>query len=125
MDINQESCTNMFTAGQASRMDASLNLFYPQLLTSNGCLWNAINKNEMESVHVYPNPSNGIFRVETRKRDLISFSLIDISSRVVKQELISEGNNFEIDLSLLQTGIYFLYIKNKYGLYSMAKLLKF
>lgn len=125
MDINQESCMNMFTAGQASRMDASLNLFYPQLLTSNGCLWNGISKNNSELLHVYPNPSNGIFRIETGKSDLLSYSLIDIRSGIVKQELISEGSNFEIDLSVLQSGIYFLFVKNKYGIYGITKLLKF
>lgn len=37
MDYSDDNCLNVFTENQASRMIASMNLFSPSLLTSNGC----------------------------------------------------------------------------------------
>ncbi len=124
MDINQESCMNMFTSGQASRMDASLNLFYPQLLSSNGCLWNAINKNEMEAVHVYPNPASGIFRVDCSHKNTVKYKVVDISGRLIEEKYISDVDFFEIDLNQFQRGIYFLSVSEQNGARHLAKLVK-
>ena len=125
MDINQESCMNMFTAGQASRMDASLNLFYPQLLTSSVCLWNGIAQNNVEPLHVYPNPSSSIFRIDLGNKNQYTYTLVDISDRVVVENKLAGVDFFEIDLSELQSGIYFLRVNDKNGFAQKEKLVKY
>lgn len=37
MDYSDDACFNMFTAGQVDRMWSAIDLYYPELLESNGC----------------------------------------------------------------------------------------
>ncbi len=124
MDINEESCMNMFTVGQANRMDASLNLFYPQLLTSNGCLWDDINQNNVERINVYPNPSNGVFRIDMNKRNLRLFTVTDICNRTVDKGILPDTEPFDVDLTLLRSGIYFLNLTDENSFLYATKIIK-
>lgn len=68
-------------------------------------------KNELISVSVYPNPTNGEFTVELEGK--FSFEVHDARGRIV---LVGEGlDTTEVDLTQTESGIYFLHIVNSIG----------
>ncbi|MCC7331792.1 MAG: hypothetical protein IT232_04200, partial [Flavobacteriales bacterium] len=75
MDYTDDACKQMFTFGQAGRMDAAL--FGPRssLLTSIGCQTpTGINESTTDfNVKIYPNPSN----------DIVNISFLETASNVI------------------------------------------
>lgn len=70
-------------------------------------------------VQVFPNPSNGIFKIHSHFPDATShLSINTVDGRGVKTyffKTASELNNYDFDLSSLSSGIYFISIQNEYG----------
>ena len=65
------------------------------------------------SVNIFPNPNNGIFNISASiniQNGL--FEMLDLQGRTVHQQNINLiiNQNFEIDLSNLKSGIYFVYL---------------
>ncbi len=83
------------------------------------------NKSSLEkNVMIYPNPSNGKFRIEGV--DEISYlKIISSEGRLIEEKSeFDYDNKMEIDLSNYPEGIYFMQILWKDGLRSMNKLIK-
>ena len=70
-----------------------------------------INENEINNINIYPNPANTFVIVESNKFKVKSYSIVDITGKMVKQSAIKQTNNLTIDISDLDNGIYFLNIK--------------
>jgi len=68
--------------------------------------WGEVEGNDKEFVEIYPNPSKGIFIVETC-RQAVSFQINDITGKPVYNSRSSNHNTI-IDISDHAPGIYFL-----------------
>jgi hypothetical protein len=66
----------------------------------------------------YPNPVADILIIETEKQDL-SYRLIDVHGRVMEIGTI-RSSSFELDLSSLPSGMYFLWVES----YQTHKIIK-
>ena len=78
------------------------------------------NPTALESVLVYPNPSDGLFNVElqSNQNNDIKISIYDVRGRIIFEQRYANSLRFEqtIDLSLVDSGIYIMEIsdgKNK------------
>lgn len=116
MDYVDDNCMNMFTTGQATRMDAALNGDRVGQLTSLGCSPPAgLNEFSLEnSIVIYPNPSNGNFAIEVHKlkSDNVSIDVYDLlGSRIQKIENI-KSFPLQMDLNELSNGIYYIKINS-------------
>jgi len=66
----------------------------------------------LNAASVFPNPSNGIFSINT-KNGLKTIAIYSQTGSFVKSiSITSEGTNFDCDLSDLQKGIYFMELQN-------------
>lgn len=73
------------------------------------------------SIEVYPNPvTDGRIRVITTREDM-SYNLVDISGRSIKQGIIYDG---EIDVSSLENGVYLLELTSGYKTLTEKILIK-
>jgi len=81
----------------------------------------AINNNPViPLVKVYPNPSNGIFKVQmpgSYENEPLQISIYDITGMLVEKVVKDAGNEFSMNLSHLK-GAYFLKIKSENQNYS-------
>jgi len=130
MDYSHDSCMNMFTEGQKTRMYSFLygdpvrfGLFNSQA----GC--NGVGINETASFDkffsIYPNPSNGIVNVNyfgTQNANMI-IEVIDITGKVVDSYLTS-AYNYTIDLSHLASGSYTMKITGDGGVVTKKLILQ-
>ncbi|PLX14145.1 MAG: hypothetical protein C0597_10470 [Marinilabiliales bacterium] len=62
-------------------------------------------------ISIYPNPSDGKFRVDIAKSNATQISVIDISGRVIYSENLLRKYSSEIDLSRFSKGVYVLKMK--------------
>jgi len=61
-----------------------------------------------QEVIIYPNPSNGIFNIQTTAQDL-NYVVMSVQGKIVQQGLLTQN---EINLSNYPKGIYFLHLSN-------------
>lgn len=59
------------------------------------------------SLQVYPNPSKGVFYLDTQKHNVKSWELFDLKGNIIKKHLQTE-NSGVIDITDLDNGIYLL-----------------
>lgn len=78
-----------------------------------------IDNTQIYNVSVYPNPSNGLFKIQTQFPDATSnLRITTIDGKGVKTYFFkssNELNNYDFNLSDLSSGIYFINIENQYG----------
>ena len=114
MDYVDDNCMNMFTIGQAERMQSALNNERIGLLSSLGCNAPlAINEFESEDiVSIYPNPNNGIFSINfnSTKYSVINLVLSDITGKILKN---ITTRNSQINLTELSDGVYLIKINTQ------------
>lgn len=110
MDYVDDYCMNMFTYDQALRMYAALNSERVGLLSSLGCDdASLINEQANEGkFDLYPNPSNGIFTINSAKNTSITPVVYNLMGKEVKR--FNGINHFPstLDLSDLPNGIYYV-----------------
>ena len=70
----------------------------------------SINKLQSENMNIFPNPTTGIFSISNLKESNSQLTIFDISGKLV-QELEINTKHSGIDISQLNTGIYFLKIQ--------------
>lgn len=112
MDYTDDGCKQMFTFGQAGRMDATLFGSRNSLLTSIGCQApTGINESTTNhEVKIYPSPSNGIVNIsfsETASNVIIE--IYDLLGKQVHYQIISNislGTVQTINLNEFVGGIY-------------------
>lgn len=67
----------------------------------------------LSHVSIYPNPSNGVFKVEIKEEsDIQSYSITTVDGKLVKASTNIVDNQFKIDLSKESKGVYFLQFSN-------------
>jgi len=66
-----------------------------------------------EYFKVYPNPSNGAFKVSIENNEMHEIIVIDTKGQIVHEASIS--SNYEMDLSELDSGYYIVYLSNEIG----------
>jgi polyhydroxybutyrate depolymerase len=76
-----------------------------------------LNKN----IHVFPNPTKGLIHVKSNDRfDILEITLVNVLGTTIEINLSNES----IDLSDINTGIYFLSVKTSKGMIT-KKIMKF
>lgn len=114
MDYVDDYCMNMFTAGQAARMQAALNGPRSGLLTSNGCgSPNSIAKKFNEkSIELYPNPNNGNFTLNFKDSNIknSTISIFNVLGENVKTIILTNMNTTQINISEFGIGAYYLQV---------------
>lgn len=112
MDYVDDNCMNMFTAGQAARMQAALNGPRSGLLTSNGCgSPNSIAKKFNEkSIELYPNPNNGNFTLNFKNSNIknSTISIFNVLGENVKTIILTNMNTTQINISEFGIGAYYI-----------------
>ncbi len=79
------------------------------------------NSSKIENVNIYPNPSNGIFSVET-SNEITSLEITDVFGKIIYKSLIEKPQS-EIDLSDKAKGIYFVRFLQDKKIISTNKLI--
>ena len=72
-------------------------------------------ENLNDKISVYPNPSSDIINVET-SLNVDAAALYDISGKMVWNGFYERTGGFQLDVSNLQHGIYFLNIQTHKGI---------
>ena len=115
MDYVDDNCMNMFTLGQAARMQAALAGPRIGLFTSNGCgLPNSVVKKFNEkSIELYPNPNNGIFTINIKNSTVKNsvITIFNVLGEQVKTINLTNINTTQINLSEFGIGAYFLQVR--------------
>ncbi len=120
MDYVDDDCMNMFTIGQADRMQAALNGPRAGLLTSNGCDQpNALNNRAFtKAISVFPNPCNKQFTLSIDLSGIhsVSASLVNMFGVVVKDYGVITNPNSSIDVNDISSGVYYLTFRSQNNL---------
>lgn len=69
------------------------------------------NINKQDLVKVYPNPSNGIFTIESGSAAEKMIEVTDMTGRIVKSGSVT-GTNIQVNLNDVADGIYYLKVKS-------------
>ena len=67
----------------------------------------------MKKIIVYPNPGNGLFRIQIPEEKGTRFKVIEITGKIIYDDSINGNNTYSIDLSSYPDGIYFLNIETE------------
>jgi hypothetical protein len=120
MDYTDDNCMNMFTKGQKLRMQGALNGPRISLQASKACqVPTGISErnNEFQSL-IYPNPSNGIFIIETNTNVQAAYKIevFNILGRMIREASGSGiSDKINLDLTGQVNGVYFVKMMTKEG----------
>ncbi len=73
----------------------------------------SINEFTDNDITIYPNPASTFVQVKGIKSKVTTYSIIDISGKIVKQLSIEQFNNLTIDISNLENGIYYIKLQTE------------
>lgn len=102
-----------------SRVDSIRQMFI-QDITPCGLSFSGIEKindvKTLNKLHIYPNPNNGIFKIEfvphLKEKEIYVF---DSVGKLVCNKTIENNGNELLDLSVLDSGIYYIKTANSFG----------
>jgi len=84
---------------------------YPYSFIITDCV--GVNEIDLTSVHVFPNPSNGVFRVNHNQLKNASLSLFDVSGKIIHSERVSSvSTSTNVNLNI-PSGVYSLRITSE------------
>lgn len=111
MDYSDDGCMNMFTLGQADRMNAAL--FGPResLLNSVACQTSVSvkEKNNKTALRVFPNPADDKFIIQFNMHiESANIKLVDMAGKTVIHKSINNASEWSLDVSTFESGMYFL-----------------
>jgi len=70
----------------------------------------------LESIAVYPNPSNGLYTISTKNHQIEAIEVYDITGKnILKQNNFKSANEVMLDLTNASNGIYFMKISTDVG----------
>ena len=129
MDNTDDACQYMFTNGQKTRMHASLAEDGPRsdlrilascdvqnsIVNTDISIPNIQTRQSENTIKVYPNPTDNGIWIELDYEDKQHFELTVISpdGRIVKEGKATSPSTTYLDLSDVQSGIYFLQVNNE------------
>ena len=84
-----------------------------------------IEENVLGNVSIYPNPSNGISFLEVQNPNgfRLTMSIVDITGKMVRENVVITSTRNEINTKNLNAGLYFLNITNEQNDRSVYKLM--
>lgn len=118
-------CTVMYTTGQATRMDESLQSQYRNNLWSESNqkatgVWNCISvgsedlKLKNNSIHLSPNPASTMISIDIQAENAKEIQIFDLTGKLVYSNIISAYTNasktLKVDISKQHSGIYFVQV---------------
>jgi hypothetical protein len=111
MDYVDDDCMNMFTFGQADRMDAAI--FGPRasLLSSVACQTPvSVKENKHKTTfRIYPNPTENIFNIQFNNTvEAAHIKLVDMAGKVVMSKSVNNTADVSVNVSSLAPGMYFV-----------------
>lgn len=110
MDYVDDNCMNMFTYGQALRMNATLNGKRVGLFYSQGCKAPTdVESTVLEkTIDIFPNPTQGKFSINRygEHEKPINITVLDVFGHVVFESKNIKTYPYTIDLNHLSDGIY-------------------
>ena len=119
MDYTDDPCMYMFTNDQAIRIQTAMaNGTYRSLLTSSSmsvCGTNVNIKEILKSgrIDIFPNPSNGLIFVSSENISKLDICVYNsIGSQVTDVNYIKTENEWRIDISNRERGVYFITVNN-------------
>ncbi len=82
-------------------------------VNNDACLFATVNENEqLKNISVFPNPFDNQITIDFKNNQVSNFSVSDIQGRILVFKNLSNENNFTINTSLFESGIYFLRINS-------------
>lgn len=113
---SQQMRTILKNSGFPQGGDISKNIGpFPNMLAALNLMQQTLNSASFSerSFYVYPNPSNGIFKLDLGSNIIDEIEVFDITGKVImfKKEYGSSDNQISIDITSASQGIYFLKIK--------------
>ncbi|WP_445718049.1 S8/S53 family peptidase [Flavobacterium sp.] len=75
------------------------------------------------SIAVYPNPTSDKININSSKNAILSYQIFDMQGRFIAPEKINNLTDFSIDMSSLNTGVYFIQLNSEEGV-SRHKIVK-
>ncbi|MDN3724746.1 choice-of-anchor B family protein [Aequorivita sp. SDUM287046] len=69
----------------------------------------------LDKVAIFPNPANNFLNIVSPEAHLSGVEIYDLSGRRLKHLNISNNSNFRVDISTLQSAIYFVKISTDFG----------
>lgn len=125
MDYTEDNCMNLFTAGQKSRMKATMSIAPRMSLTTCNNIGLANLKSTSEEISVFPTPSGGIVNIEglvpsTEYNVMVS----DLQGRMVRSAFIMSNPEGLINFEegMFPEGFYLVTIQSK-STYAKAKMI--
>ncbi|MCL2311182.1 MAG: T9SS type A sorting domain-containing protein, partial [Firmicutes bacterium] len=82
-----------------------------------------INENQFENITVYPNPTTGILRIESRELRVEKIEIFDVFGRKLLSLLSPTSPETTVDISHLSAGVYFVKVSTEIG-EAIKKVLK-
>lgn len=129
-DYSYDVCRNLFTIGQATRMDAIVLLYRNQLqFASTACTPSDVNEyNELKEVSICPNPSSGNFKI-TLPAFLsgIKLSIFSMDGKLAYTTFVAgaDAEQHTINLNSFTAGSYLLHIEtNHHSVYKKIIVLQ-
>ena len=132
MDYNIDSCTNMFTNGQKSRIEVTLNQYRSILwsdsnLIETGCLnFSEINESSaINNFKIYPNPMSQQTTLEfdNSRKENHTLTLFNTQGQLVRSITNIKTGSLEIKRINLTNGLYFFQLRTDNHLYAVGKLI--
>jgi hypothetical protein len=74
-----------------------------------------INDQILESVSIYPSPTNNILNIISPRSAITSIKIYDVAGRVTGYKTFSSKENYQVDLSTLEAALYFVKITTENG----------
>ena len=109
MDYVDDACMNMFTSGQAERMNAAINTERAAILNSTGCNKSTrVAESEVSAFALYPNPSNGFITIQCVQSGLDKLGLYDALGNLIYEKSMNDQKFFQLELEHFSNGIYFV-----------------
>ena len=71
-----------------------------------------------DEISVYPNPSDDYFYIDCRSLQNLEIRLYSIDGKLIDKKIMIKGQRSFYDCSLLESGLYMIYIQTQSGLYS-------